>query len=229
MSEFMEKHSVSRLVGAPPGYVGYEEGGYLTEAVRRNPYSVILFDEVEKAHADVFNILLQLLDDGRLTDSQGRTVDFKNTIVIMTSNLGNQFLRERESLSEEEISRRMIETLRAFFRPEFLNRIDETVVFHFLSREDILKIVDLQVEAVNGRLAERGLSLHLTPAARKALMEHGYSEEFGARPLKRLMQKWLLDPLARLVIEGAVGDGDGVQVEWKGGKIVLQKRVEDPR
>jgi ATP-dependent Clp protease ATP-binding subunit ClpB len=223
MSEFMEKHSVSRLVGAPPGYVGYEEGGYLTEAVRRNPYSVVLFDEIEKAHPDVFNILLQLLDDGRLTDSQGRTVDFKNTIVIMTSNLGSQLLRERGTLSDEEISRRMIETLRAFFRPEFLNRIDETVVFHFLSREDILKIVDLQVDAVNERLSERRLTLKLTVAARKALMEHGYSAEFGARPLKRLMQKWLLDPLARLVIEGGVAEGDSVKADWKEGAIVLGK------
>jgi len=228
MSEFMEKHSVSRLVGAPPGYVGYEEGGYLTEAVRRNPYSVILFDEIEKAHADVFNILLQLLDDGRLTDSQGHTVDFKNTIVIMTSNLGSQFLKERDVMSDEEISRRMMDTLRTFFRPEFLNRIDETVVFHFLSREDILKIVDLQVEAVNERLAEKDLTLKLTAAARKGLMEHGYSAEFGARPLKRLMQKWLLDPLARLVIEGAVTEGDTVQADWKEGAIVLKKMGVKP-
>ena len=228
MSEFMEKHSVSRLVGAPPGYVGYEEGGYLTEAVRRNPYSVILFHEIEKAHADVFNILLQLLDDGRLTDSQGHTVDFKNTIVIMTSNLGSQFLKERDVMSDEEISRRMMDTLRTFFRPEFLNRIDETVVFHFLSREDILKIVDLQVEAVNERLAEKDLTLKLTAAARKGLMEHGYSAEFGARPLKRLMQKWLLDPLARLVIEGAVTEGDTVQADWKEGAIVLKKMGVKP-
>jgi ATP-dependent Clp protease ATP-binding subunit ClpB len=223
MSEFMEKHSVSRLIGAPPGYVGYEEGGYLTGAVRRNPYSVILFDEIEKAHPDVFNILLQLLDDGRLTDSQGHTVDFRNTIVIMTSNLGSQFLKERDVMSEEEISRRMIETLRSFFRPEFLNRIDETIVFHFLSREDILKIVDLQMEAVNELLAEKDFTLKLTAAARKAFVEHGYSAEFGARPLKRLMQRWLLDPLARLVIEGAVAEGETVQADWKGGAIVLKK------
>jgi len=223
MSEFMEKHSVSRLSGAPPGYVGYEEGGYLTGAVRRNPYSVILFDEIEKAHPDIFNILLQLLDDGRLTDSQGHTVDFKNTIVIMTSNLGSQFLKERDVMSEDEISRRMIETLRSFFRPEFLNRIDETIVFHFLSREDILKIVDLQVEAVNELLAEKDLTLKLTAAARKAFMEHGYSAEFGARPLKRLMQRWLLDPLARLVIEGAVAEGEAVHADWKAGAIVLKK------
>ena len=224
MSEYMEKHSVSRLVGAPPGYVGYEEGGYLTEAVRRNPYSVILFDEIEKAHPDVFNILLQLLDDGRLTDSQGRTVDFKNAIIIMTSNLGSEYLKERDSLGEEEISRRMMETLRSFFRPKFLNRVDEIIVFHFLSRDDILKIVDLQVEAINARLAERNLTLKPTAAARKALVEHGYSPDLGARPLKRLMQKWLLDPLARLVIEGAVSDGDTIQADWKEGGIILKKK-----
>ncbi|MDD4858551.1 MAG: AAA family ATPase, partial [Candidatus Krumholzibacteria bacterium] len=224
MSEFMEKHSVSRLIGAPPGYVGYEEGGHLTEAVRRNPYSVVLFDEIEKAHPDVFNILLQLLDDGRLTDSQGRTVDFKNTIIIMTSNLGSQFLKDRGSMSEDEISAKMMETLRSFFRPEFLNRIDEIIVFHFLSREDILKIVDLQVEAVNGRLAEKALTLKLTAAARKAFADHGYSPDFGARPLKRLMQKWLLDQLARLVIEGAVGEGDTVQADWRESAIVLKKK-----
>jgi ATP-dependent Clp protease ATP-binding subunit ClpB len=224
MSEFMEKHAVSRLLGAPPGYVGYEEGGYLTEAVRRNPYSVILFDEVEKAHPDVFNILLQLLDDGRLTDSLGHTVDFKNTIVIMTSNLGSQFLKERDRLSEEEISRRMMETLRSFFRPEFLNRVDEIIVFHFLSRDDILKIVDLQVDAINERIAERGLILKLTPAARKAFMEQGYSPDLGARPLRRLMQKRLLDPLARLVIEGSVAEGDTVMADWKDGEVALTKK-----
>jgi len=221
MSEFMEKHAVSRLVGAPPGYVGYEEGGYLTEAVRRNPYCVILFDEIEKAHPDVFNILLQLLDDGRLTDSQGRTVDFKNAIVIMTSNLGGQFLKERGSLDDEELSRRMTEALRAFFRPEFLNRVDEIIVFRFLGRDDILRIVDLQVEAINKRLAERGLSLELTEAARETLMERGYSPDFGARPLKRLMQKWLLDPLARLVIEGSVSEGDVVGADRSDSGIVL--------
>jgi ATP-dependent Clp protease ATP-binding subunit ClpB len=226
MSEFMEKHSVSRLLGAPPGYVGYEEGGYLTEAVRRNPYSVILFDEIEKAHPDVFNVLLQLLDDGRLTDSQGRTVDFKNAIVIMTSNLGSQFLRERDALGDDEIGRRMMEALRAFFRPEFLNRVDEVIVFHFLSRDDIRTIIDLQVRQINERLGERGLTLTLTDAARDALMEHGYSPDFGARPLKRLMQKWLLDPLARLVIEGTVAEGDTVIADWKKGEIALRKRSE---
>jgi ATP-dependent Clp protease ATP-binding subunit ClpB len=224
MSEFMEKHSVSRLLGAPPGYVGYEEGGYLTEAVRRNPYSVILFDEIEKAHPDVFNVLLQLLDDGRLTDSQGHTVDFKNAIVLMTSNLGSQFLKERDVMSEEEISQRMMDALHTFFRPEFLNRVDEIIVFHFLSHDDILSIVDLQVAAINKRLAEKKLTLTLTRAARNAFMEYGYSPDFGARPLKRLMQKWLLDPLARLVIEGTIVEGDTVAADWKGGEIVLKKK-----
>jgi len=224
MSEFMEKHAVSRLLGAPPGYVGYEEGGYLTEAVRRNPYSVILFDEIEKAHPDVFNILLQLLDDGRLTDSQGHTVDFRNTIVIMTSNLGSQFLKERDHMSEEEISRRMMETLRGFFRPEFLNRVDEIIVFHFLSREDILKIVELQVANINERLKERKLTLELTDAAKNILAERGYDPDFGARPLKRLMQKMLLDPLARLVIEGRVRKGDRVVADWKDWEIVFESR-----
>ena len=223
MSEFMEKHAVSRLLGAPPGYVGYEEGGYLTEAIRRNPYSVILFDEIEKAHPDVFNVLLQLLDDGRLTDSQGHTVDFKNTIVIMTSNLGNQVLGERSRLSNEEIAGRMMASLRSFFRPEFLNRIDEIIVFHFLGREDIMKIVDVQVEGLNERLAEKKLSLELTAAARELLAERGYDPDLGARPLKRLMQRSLLDPLARLVLEGEVEEGDTIQADVRGGEIVLER------
>jgi len=224
MSEFMEKHAVSRLLGAPPGYVGYEEGGYLTEAVRRNPYSVILFDEIEKAHPDVFNILLQLLDDGRLTDSQGHTVDFRNTIVIMTSNLGSQYLRERDSMNEEEISKRMMETLRSFFRPEFLNRVDEIIVFHFLSRDDILKIVDLQVENINERLKDKKLKLELTDKAREILADRGYDPDFGARPLKRLMQKMLLDPLAKQVLEGKVKEGDRVVVDWNGEEFVFESR-----
>ncbi len=224
MSEFMEKHAVSRLLGAPPGYVGYEEGGYLTEAVRRNPYSVILFDEIEKAHPDVFNILLQLLDDGRLTDSQGHTVDFRNTIVIMTSNLGSQYLRERDSMNEEEISKRMMDTLRSFFRPEFLNRVDEIIVFHFLSRDDILKIVDLQVENINERLKDKKLKLELTDKAREILADRGYDPDFGARPLKRLMQKMLLDPLAKQVLEGKVKEGDRVVVDWNGEEFVFESR-----
>jgi ATP-dependent Clp protease ATP-binding subunit ClpB len=221
MSEFMEKHAVSRLLGAPPGYVGYEEGGYLTEVIRRNPYSVILFDEIEKAHLDVFNVFLQLLDDGRLTDSQGHTVDFKNTIVIMTSNLGNRFIEERNSLSSDEISERMLTALRGFFKPEFLNRVDEIIVFHSLSEDDILEIVDIQVARLNDRLAEKGLLLRLTDGARQSLAAKGYDPAFGARPLKRLMQRLLLDPLARLVIEGKVSKGDTIVADAKGGEIEL--------
>jgi ATP-dependent Clp protease ATP-binding subunit ClpB len=224
MSEFMEKHAVSRLLGAPPGYVGYEEGGYLTEVVRRNPYSVILFDEIEKAHPDVFNVLLQLLDDGRLTDSQGHTVDFNNTIVVMTSNLGNQFLRDNGRLSEDEISQKMIKALHGFFRPEFLNRVDEIIVFHFLSRADILKIVDLQIESINKRLEEKTLVLKLTSEAKKALAEKGYDPDFGARPLKRLIQKVLLDPLAKLLIEGEISEGDAIQADWRNGKMTFVRQ-----
>lgn len=219
MSEYMEKHAVSRLIGAPPGYVGYEEGGYLTEAVRRNPYSVILFDEIEKAHPDVFNVLLQLLDDGRLTDSQGHTVDFRNTIVIMTSNLGTQFLAERETKDEAEIARKMIDALRTFFRPEFLNRVDEIIVFHFLSIEDIIKIVDLQLERINERLAEKNLSLELTEDAKRALAEKAYDPDFGARPLQRLLQKQLLDPLAKRLIENSITEGDTLRADWRDGEV----------
>ena len=221
MSEYMEKHAVSKLLGAPPGYVGYEEGGYLTEAVRRNPYSVVLFDEIEKAHPDVFNVLLQLLDDGRLTDSQGRTVDFRNTIVIMTSNLGSQILKERDSLSEEELSRRMMDALRSFFKPEFLNRVDEIIIFHSLNREDILRIVELQVSEINERLKERNITLEVTDAAKNVLADRGYDPDFGARPLKRLMQRMLLDPMAKLVIEGKVTEGDVVVADWNGSEVTF--------
>ncbi len=221
MSEFMEKHAVSRLLGAPPGYVGYEEGGYLTEAVRRNPYSVILFDEIEKAHPDVFNVLLQLLDDGRLTDSQGHTVDFRNTIVIMTSNLGSRFLAERDKLSEDEIAAKMEDSLREFFRPEFLNRVDETVVFDFLSREDIAKIVVLQVEKVNERLRESDLDLRLTDALLETIADRGYDPEFGARPLKRVIQKMLLDPLATRLLEGDIPAGSVIEADWIDEKVVF--------
>ncbi len=221
MSEFMEKHAVSRLLGAPPGYVGYEEGGYLTEAVRRNPYSVILFDEIEKAHPDVFNVLLQLLDDGRLTDSQGHTVDFRNTIVIMTSNLGSRFLSERDTLDEDEIAAKMKDSLRDFFRPEFLNRVDETVVFGFLSREDIAKIVVLQVEKVNERLRESDLDLKLTDRLLETLADRGYDPEFGARPLKRVIQKMLLDPLATRLLEGDIPAGSLIEADWIDEKVVF--------
>lgn len=222
MSEFMEKHAVSRLLGAPPGYVGYEEGGYLTEAVRRNPYSVILFDEIEKAHPDVFNVLLQLLDDGRLTDSQGHTVDFRNTIVIMTSNLGSSFLAESGTLDEEEIAARMKDSLKDFFRPEFLNRVDETVVFGFLSRENIAGIVLLQVEKVNERLMENDLSLNLSKELLETLADRGYDPEYGARPLKRLIQKMLLDPLATRLLEGDIPPGSVINGDWKDGNVVFE-------
>ena len=222
MSEFMEKHAVSRLLGAPPGYVGYEEGGYLTEAVRRNPYSVILFDEIEKAHPDVFNVLLQLLDEGRLTDSQGHTVDFRNTIVIMTSNIGSRFLAERGTLDAEKIAVKMKESLREFFRPEFLNRVDETVIFGFLSREDIARIVVLQIEKVNERLKENDLELRLTDGFLDTLADRGYEPEFGARPLKRLIQKILLDPLATRLLEGDIPPGIVIEADWKDGQAFFK-------
>jgi ATP-dependent Clp protease ATP-binding subunit ClpB len=224
MSEFMEKHTVSRLLGAPPGYVGYEEGGYLTEAVRRNPYSVILFDEIEKAHPDVFNVLLQLLDDGRLTDSQGHVVDFKNTIVIMTSNLGTRLLSERESLAVDGLSEKMMGLLREFFRPEFLNRVDEIIIFHFLTRGDIERIVDIQVAQINERLRDQNLELQLTERAREILADKGYVPEFGARPLKRLLQRHLLDPLAKLLIEGKIVEGAPVVAEWKDDGVVFEQK-----
>ncbi|HEX2911456.1 MAG TPA: ATP-dependent chaperone ClpB [Chloroflexia bacterium] len=213
MSEYMEKHSVSRLIGAPPGYVGYDEGGQLTEAVRRRPYSVILFDEIEKAHSDVFNVLLQLLDDGRLTDGQGRVVDFKNTVVIMTSNLGSQFITELQPGQEKEMRTLVMEALRNHFRPEFLNRVDEIIIFKSLERAQLHKIVEIQLNAVRKRLAERRIELSLTPAALDRLVAEGYDPVYGARPLKRTIQRLLLDALALLVLEGHFTDGDRVVVD----------------
>jgi ATP-dependent Clp protease ATP-binding subunit ClpB len=211
MTEYMEKHSVSRLVGAPPGYIGYDEGGQLTEAVRRRPYSVVLLDEVEKAHPDVFNILLQLLDDGRLTDGQGRTVDFRNTIVIMTSNVGSEFIfRGGEP---ENVRAHVEEALRATFRPEFLNRVDETVIFGRLSKEQLAEVVDLQASGLRARLGGRRIELELTDAAKHLLVEHGYDPAYGARPLKRTVQRELENPLALMVLQGQVGDGDVVVVD----------------
>jgi ATP-dependent Clp protease ATP-binding subunit ClpB len=209
MSEYQEKHTVSRLVGAPPGYVGYEEGGQLTEAVRRRPYSVVLFDEIEKAHTEVFNVLLQLLDDGRLTDGQGRTVDFRNTVVIMTSNLGNQLWEGGREVSRDEITR----ILQAHFRPEFLNRIDEIVVFHPLSREQMAGIIAIQLRRVKALLAERGYQLEVTPAAVEYLTEAGYDPDFGARPLKRAIQRELQDPLALSILSGEFQEGDTIRVD----------------
>jgi ATP-dependent Clp protease ATP-binding subunit ClpB len=217
MSEYQEKHTVSRLIGAPPGYVGYEEGGQLTEAVRRRPYSVILFDEIEKAHHDVFNVLLQVLDDGRLTDGQGRTVDFKNTIVIMTSNIGSQRILQYQGAFQGELYERMkeavFEELRRHFRPEFLNRVDEIIVFHSLQEADLMRIVDIQVARLQERLQDRKITLQLTDAARKYLVEVGYEPAFGARPLKRAIQREIETPLARLILTGTVRDGDTVIVD----------------
>jgi ATP-dependent Clp protease ATP-binding subunit ClpB len=202
MSEYMEKHSVSRLIGAPPGYVGYEEGGYLTESVRRRPYAVILLDEVEKAHPDVWNVMLQIFDDGRLTDGKGRTVDFKNTVIIMTSNVG-------VGLSESNIR----EALRQHFKPEFLNRIDDIIVFKSLGKEEIARIIDIQLESLRNHLADRKISLELTAAAREAIFKEGYDPSFGARPLKRAIQKLLADPLALKILEGDIQPGDHVSAD----------------
>ncbi|MFP5351615.1 MAG: ATP-dependent chaperone ClpB [Actinomycetota bacterium] len=221
MSEYMEKHSVSRLVGAPPGYVGYDEGGQLTEAVRRRPYSVVLLDEIEKAHPDVFNTLLQILDDGRLTDGQGRVVDFKNTVVIMTSNLGSQFML---SLTDEgEISDKVLEVVKDHFKPEFLNRVDEIIVFHRLSMEHLEEIVTIQLERLVARLEQRGLDLRLTPQARRYLAEQGYDPAYGARPLKRLIQRRLENELALKMLDGTFREGDVIEVDTDGDALVFNK------
>jgi ATP-dependent Clp protease ATP-binding subunit ClpB len=213
MSEFMEKHSVARLIGAPPGYVGYEEGGYLTEAVRRRPYSVVLFDEIEKAHADVFNALLQILEDGRMTDGQGRTVDFKNTLVIMTSNLGSQLIQDLGEKDRGELERRVTAALREAFKPEFLNRVDETVVFNSLGREQIKTIVDIQLRRLGRVLAERKLALEVTDKAKGFLAEKGYDPVYGARPLKRTIQKLIQDPLALKLLAGEFREGERIKVD----------------
>jgi len=224
MSEYMEKHSVARLIGAPPGYVGYDEGGYLTEAVRRRPYSVLLFDEIEKAHPDVFNILLQILDDGRLTDGHGRTVDFKNTIIIMTSNIGGQWIQD-PSLSEEEKKTRTAEALKSAFRPEFLNRIDDMITFRSLNMNDIDRIIDIQIGLIEKRLRERKLSLELTEGAKKYIANAGYSPIYGARPLKRALQKILLDNLAMKILEGEFHEGDHIRVDsTDSGEMVFRKK-----
>jgi ATP-dependent Clp protease ATP-binding subunit ClpB len=213
MSEFMEKHSVARLIGAPPGYVGYEEGGYLTELVRRKPYSVVLLDEIEKAHPDVFNVLLQVLDDGRLTDGQGRTVDFRNTVIIMTSNLGSQLIQEKAAEGDyEDMKEAVLEVVQAHFRPEFLNRIDEVVVFHPLDREQIRAIVDIQLATLRARLADRDLALALTDAACDRLAEAGFDPVYGARPLKRVIQQQLENPLAQRILKGEFLPGDHIDV-----------------
>ena len=227
MSEFMEKHAVSRLIGAPPGYVGYEEGGYLTEAVRRRPYSVILLDEVEKAHPDVFNILLQVLDDGRLTDGQGRTVDFRNTVIVMTSNLGSHQIQELAGDGSPEAFTHMkasvMGVVQAHFRPEFINRLDDIVVFHPLDKAQIRSIARIQLRALEKRLGERGIRIELSDAAYELLGNVGFDPVYGARPLKRAIQQQLENPLAQAILSAAFGSGDVVRVEADGGRLVFVK------
>ena len=222
MSEYMEKHAVARLIGAPPGYVGYEEGGQLSEAVRRKPYSVVLFDEIEKAHPDVFNVLLQVLDDGRITDGQGRTVDFKNTVIIMTSNIGSQYITEEES--SENRRRLVMDALRAHFRPEFLNRVDEIIIFERLSEEDLKKIVEIQLARLTKRLAQQNIRLDLTDSAKTLIAREGYDPVYGARPLKRAIQRDLLDPLSMSILEGKVGEGQRIVADAKNGAIEFNVR-----
>jgi ATP-dependent Clp protease ATP-binding subunit ClpB len=220
MSEYGEKHSVSRLIGAPPGYVGYEQGGQLTEAVRRRPYSVILFDEIEKAHPEVFNVFLQILDDGRLTDGQGRVVDFKNVIIIMTSNLGSDIILGANTVNDAALSTgirdALMELLKQSFRPEFLNRIDETVIFNRLGRGEISKIVEIQIRRLASRLAERKINVTLSAGAKELLAERGYDPLFGARPLKRTIQSELENPLAKAIISGKIKEGDSITADRAG-------------
>jgi len=222
MSEYMEKHSVARLIGAPPGYVGYEEGGYLTEAVRRRPYAVVLFDEIEKAHPEVFNVMLQILDDGRMTDGQGRTVDFKNTIVIMTSNVGSQWIQELASSDRTAMENRVTEALRASFKPEFLNRIDEIIIFQSLTEDDILKIVDIQVDTLGRRLADKNIELILADGSKALIASKGYDPVYGARPLKRVIQQLIENPLSLEILEGKIPDGARVSAEAEEDKIVFK-------
>jgi ATP-dependent Clp protease ATP-binding subunit ClpB len=226
MSEYMEKHAVSRLIGAPPGYVGYEEGGQLTEQVRRRPYAVVLFDEIEKAHPDVFNVLLQMMDDGRLTDGKGRTVDFRNAVLIMTSNLGSSFLQAEGLRSEpefEEASKQVLHALHSHFKPEFLNRVDDIIIFRPLGKEQLVKIIELRLEDVRRLLAERKISLELTDAAKDLLFTEGFDPNFGARPLKRAIQKLVQDPLALKILDGEVLHGDHVVVDAdkRTGKMIV--------
>ena len=222
MSEFMEKHSVARLIGAPPGYVGYEEGGYLTEAVRRRPYSVVLFDEIEKAHPEVFNVLLQILDDGRMTDGHGRTVDFKNTIIIMTSNIGSRWIQEQSGIPQEEMEKRVTEALRAHFKPEFLNRIDETIIFQNLTPDQISKIVEIQVKKLSDRLAEKNMELILSNNAIAHIADKGYDPVYGARPLKRAIQQYIENPLSMEILKGKIAEGTQITAEAEGNQITFK-------
>ena len=224
MSEYMEKHSVSRLVGAPPGYVGYDEGGQLTEAVRRKPYSVVLFDEIEKAHPDVFNILLQLLDDGRLTDNQGRTVDFKNTIIIMTSNIGSAYLTENihpDGSIDPAVKEQVRQELNKYFRPEFINRVDDIVVFSPLTEGQITGIIDIAMAAIAARLADREITVTLTDEAKRFIAHASYTPSYGARPVKRYLQKYVETELASMLIRGEVSDGQSVTVGSDGEKLTF--------
>jgi ATP-dependent Clp protease ATP-binding subunit ClpB len=227
MSEFMEKHSVARMIGAPPGYVGYEEGGYLTEAVRRRPYSVVLMDEVEKAHPDVFNVLLQVLDDGRLTDGQGRTVDFRNTVIVMTSNLGSQLIQEMAGEEHYgDMKEAVLEVVGRHFRPEFINRLDEIVVFHPLGRDQIRRIADIQIGYLRKRLGDRDIGLEVSPAALDLLGEAGFDPVYGARPLKRAIRAQLENPLAQAILAGSFRPGDTVRVDAGGGELRFERIVE---
>ena len=238
MSEYMEKHTVSRLVGSPPGYVGYDEGGQLTEAVRRKPFSVVLFDEIEKAHPDVFNTLLQILEDGRLTDAQGRTVDFKNTVIIMTSNLGTADLRKAsigfgspdEAVTYEKMKGKVHEELKRHFRPEFLNRIDEVIVFAELTQQEVTEIVDLMIKRVQDQLESQGLGLELTPEAKLLLAKKGYDPQLGARPLRRAIQRLLEDPLSEKILWKEFHAGETIVVDGEGDEIVFRavEGVEPP-
>jgi ATP-dependent Clp protease ATP-binding subunit ClpB len=227
MSEYMEKHSVARMIGAPPGYVGYEEGGQLTEAVRRRPYSVLLFDEIEKAHPDVFNVLLQILDDGRLTDSQGRVVNFRNTVIIMTSNIGSQYIvdagAQLDARAWEKVEERVRDELRNHFRPEFLNRVDDIIVFRQLSRDDLVRIVDLQLARLEKMLEQRHIKLEVTPQAKALLAAEGYDPVYGARPLKRVIQRLLQNPIALELLEGNFQEGDTIRVERDGDALRFEK------
>ena len=226
MSEYMEKHAVARLIGAPPGYVGYEEGGSLTEAVRRRPYQVILFDEVEKAHPDVFNVLLQVLDDGRLTDGQGRTVDFRNTLIVLTSNLGSEILASLpEGRDVASVRDQVMEVVRSAFRPEFLNRLDEVLIFRRLTREDMTGIVDIQLARLQKLLADRKITLAVDDKARAWLAQAGYDPVYGARPLKRVIQRELQNPLAELILKGSITDGETVSVTAGEGGLAIAGSV----
>jgi ATP-dependent Clp protease ATP-binding subunit ClpA len=234
MSEYGERHSVARMIGAPPGYVGYEEGGQLTESVRRRPYSVVLFDEIEKAHPEIFNAMLQILDDGRLTDGQGRTVNFKNTVIVMTSNVGSSNIQNNpmgfsvhaRDGGSPDTKRRLLEALRQTFRPEFLNRIDDIIVFNTLSREHLSMIINIQLRRVQNQLKDRGIALELTEAAREAIMKEGYDPNFGARPMRRAIQRLVQDPLALQLLNGELLPGDTVVVDAdSNGELRFEKRV----